>query len=342
MFDRNMRYKFASDAWRSSFMIDHPDDFIGKCFYDLFPNTPEVWRKRHQAALQGEIQLYVSEKATHIIKEPVWLEGCMHPWYALDGSIGGIIVYSTIITKRIEAERNMKNLVDNLSRSNQALDRFAHVCSHDLKEPLRSVSNFIQLLFNHNSGRFDEESLLYMSHALKGTERMNTLIKDILSYSEIIEQTACEKNHLNMNDIMSEIKETFDYKLREISAQLNISALPMISGNKTQISQLFTNLVSNAIKFHSEKPLVIEIFAINRDDFWEFHVRDNGIGIAPEYYKDIFGMFKRLHSKNKYEGSGIGLATCQKIVHDHDGEIFVQSAPEGGSEFIFTFPKIRI
>jgi signal transduction histidine kinase len=340
MFDRNMRYKFVSDAWRSNFMIKNQDDIIGKCYYDLFPDTPEKWRKRHQGALRGEAQFFMSEKATHITPEPNWLEGCMHPWYALDGSIGGIIVYCTIVTKRIEAEKYMKDLVNNLSRSNQALDRFAHVCSHDLKEPLRSISNFIQLLFSHNSEQFDEESLLYMRHTLKGIDRMNTLIKDILSYSETIDPAASEKFNLDMNNLVHEIKESFDFQLNEINAQLNVGTLPLILGRKTQINQLFTNLISNAMKFRSSRPLVIDIFATERDNLWEFHVRDNGIGIAPEYHKKIFNMFKRLHSKNQYEGSGIGLATCQKIVEDHNGEIYVESPPEGGSDFVFTFPKI--
>lgn len=342
MFDRNMRYKFVSDAWRSNFMIKHQDDFIGKCYYDLFPDTPEKWRKRYQCALRGEAQFFMSEKATHIAHEPNWLEGCMHPWYALDGSIGGIIVYSTIVTKRIEAEKHMKDLVDNLSQSNQALDRFAHVCSHDLKEPLRSISNFIQLLFSRNSEQFDEESLLYVRHTLKGIDRMSMLIKDILSYSETIGHAASEKLQLDVNHLAREIKEYFDFQLDEINAQLNIGILPIILGRKTQINQLFVNLISNAIKFRSKNPLVIDIFTIEHDGFWEFHVRDNGIGIPPEYHKNVFEMFKRLHSKNKYEGSGIGLATCQKIVNDHRGDIYVQSVTGGGSDFVFTLPKINI
>ena len=140
-------------------------------------------------------------------------------------------------------------------------------------------------------------------------------------------------------DIILKIYDTFEYRFLEIGARLNIGFLPPILGEPTQINQLFTNLISNSLKFYSKDPLVIDIFAIEHEFSLEFHVRDIGIGIEKEYHKIIFTMFKRLHSKNQYEGSGIGLSICQKIVHEHLGEIHVESPPSGGSEFIFTFPK---
>ena len=347
MFDTNMCYKFASDAWCKAYNLDSPSDLIGKSHYEISPQQPAEFREKHLRGLAGEILSCSAEKITGFTEEPFWTEWTIHPWYTQNKSIGGIIIYSNVITDRINSEINLKAAVENLSRSNQALkksnqalDRFAHVCSHDLKEPLRSVSNLIQLLFNRNSEQYDEESLLYIRHALKGINRMNTLIKDILSYSETTAQSAGEKVSIDLNKIMNEINEVFYYRIYEIDARLNVGTLPTILGSATQINQLFTNLISNAIKFRSEKPLIIDIFAVDVGDFWEIHVRDNGIGIAQEYHEGIFTMFKRLHSKNQYEGSGIGLATCQKIVNDHGGEIYVQSAPEGGSDFIFTLPKV--
>jgi signal transduction histidine kinase len=342
MFDTNMCYKFISEEWNKAFGKEKIHGFIGQSHYDIFPDTPEVWRKRHQAAMQGKVQVYLDEKLTHASEKPIWVEGTMHPWYALDGSIGGIFVYSKIVTERVVAEKKLKGIVENLSRSNQALERFAHVCSHDLKGPLRSVSNFIHLLFNASSEHFTEESMLYMRYILKGIARMDMLIKDILEYSKIVGQYSCERIPLDMNIIVQKIKDTFEYRFLELGARLEIGQLPTILGEPTQINQLFTNLISNSIKFRSDKSLIIDVFAIERDLSWEFHIRDNGIGIEKEYHKSIFTMFKRLHSKNQYEGSGIGLAICQKIVHEHLGEIHVESPPEGGSEFIFTFLKIKI
>ena len=341
MFDTEMRHKFVNDAWKRSNRLIEDHECIGKTHYELYPNQPPLWREQHQRALNGEIVKWSPAKIDDHYGEAIWYEGIMLPWYTLSGEIGGIIIYTTIVTERMEAENNLRITVENLRRSNQALDRFAYVCSHDLKEPLRSIANFIQLLFSHNAEQFDEESLVYMRHTLKGVERMNTLIKDILSYSETVEQSGHERVPLNMNKILNDINESFDYRLSEIGAQLKVGVLPTILAVSTQINQLFTNLISNAIKFCSEKPLVIEIFTVEHDHFWEFHVRDNGIGIAEEYHKSIFTMFKRLHSKNQYEGSGIGLATCQKIVNDYDGEIYVQSAVGAGSDFVFTLPKMN-
>ncbi len=344
VFDVNMCYKFASNEWCSLFKIDSSSELIGKSIYDVYPQQPKEWRDLHSRGLAGESLSCKAEKIIGLFEEPIWVEWGIHPWYALNKTIGGLAIYANIITERVEFEKNIQDAVNNLTLSNQALKSFAHVCSHDLKEPLRNVSNFIQLLFTRNSEQFDEESLLYMRHILKGIEHMSILIKDVLSYSEAINHAPSKDLPFNMMDLAVEIKESFDYQLSEIGAQLNINNLPVISGNNTQINQLLTNLISNAIKFRSSIPLVIEIFAVDAGVFWEFHVRDNGIGIAPEYHESIFTIFKRLHSKSKYEGSGVGLAICKKIVNDHHGKIYVQSTPkdesEGGSDFVFTLPKM--
>lgn len=342
MFDANICYKFASNEWCSLFKLGAPSELTGKTMYDVYPQQPKEWRELYLRGLAGDSFSCKAEKISGLFDEPIWIEWGIHPWYTLNKAVGGIFVYANIITERIEFEENIQNAIDNLTQSNQALKSFAHVCSHDLKEPLRSISNFIQLLFNKNAEHFDDESLLYMRHTIKGIEHMNILIKDVLAYSEIINHVPHKNLPFNMTDIALEIKELLNYKFSEIGAQLNIGTLPVILGNKTQINQLLTNLISNAIKFRSSNPLAIEIFAVDADCSWEFHVRDNGIGIAPEYHESIFTVFKRLHSKNKYEGSGIGLAICKRIVNDHHGKIYIQSPPEGGSDFIFTLPKTNI
>ena len=342
MFDTNMCYKFASDAWLNDFNLGKAENIIGKTTYELSPKQPAEWRERHQRALQGEIIESSAEEILDYYDEPIWLEGAIHPWYTLNGDIGGVIIYSNVVTERKKTEKDLKTTVTNLLKSNQALERFAHVCSHDLKEPLRSVANFIHLLFNRNTNYFDEESLLYMRHTLKGIDRMNTLIKDILTYSKVAGQMSSERDSFDMNDVIQSIQETLEFRISEIGAHIEVCALPIISGDRTQITQLFTNLIDNALKFCAEKKPRIEIYAIESSGFWEFHVRDNGIGIEKEYHKSIFTMFKRLHSKNQFEGSGIGLATCQKIVENHFGEIYVKSALDGGSEFIVTLPKTSI
>lgn len=340
MFDSNMCYKFASDAWRKEFRkAETSYNIIGKSHYEVNPKQPAEWREHHQRALNGETLKFEATEIVDYLDEPYWAEGAVHPWYTLSGEIGGVIVYSNVVTERKKNENRLSTTVENLIRSNQALERFAHVCSHDLKEPLRSISNFIQLLFARNSEHFDEESLIYMRHTLKGIDRMNSLIKDILLYSKITSQTTSIKIPLDLNRTLHDIKEALNYKLSKIDACLNVDELPTVLGEPTQIDQLFTNLVENAIKFRSDKPLIIDIFAVEKSLFWEIHTKDNGIGISQEYHKSIFTMFKRLHGKSEYEGSGIGLAICQKIAHEHFGKIYVKSVPEGGSDFVVTLPK---
>ncbi|MES2252642.1 MAG: ATP-binding protein [Pseudomonadota bacterium] len=341
MFDTNMCYKFASEAWCKAYNLCDLSDLIGKSAYEIAPQQPKKWRELHLRGLAGEIVLCEAEQLFEFSDKPIWIEWAIHPWYTLNQSIGGIIIYANDITKRVNDDLQLKESVDNLTRSNQALDRFAHICSHDLKEPLRGISNFIQLLIDQNSENLDNTSLSYMHYILKNTHRMKILIKDILSYAELSHQSGLKKIPLNMNTVVHEIVDMFNYRLSETDADIKVGNLPVILGIESQIEQLITNLISNAFKFKSDRPLVLNIFALDCGSFWEFHVQDNGIGIEEEDHKNIFSAFKRLHSKNQYEGSGIGLATCQKIVNEHLGDIYIQSMPEGGSDFVFTLPKVN-
>jgi light-regulated signal transduction histidine kinase (bacteriophytochrome) len=339
IFDTEMRHKFVSTAWMQ--LSDHNDSFeyINKIHYDVYTWQPASWRAMHQKVLKGEIVTWSQSICYYISQRPIWTEGSMHPWYTSEGSIGGIIIYLKDVTNLLKSEEKLKNTIKNLNRSNHALERFAHVCSHDLKEPLRNISNFIQLLLSRNVDNLDDESLEYVTHILKGTNHMSTLINDILMYSKVLGQSNSEKISIDMNKKIQAIRDQLNFQISEIGAQFNITALPVILGVPTQIKQLLMNIINNALKFHSEKPLIITIFTIEQTNFWEFHIRDNGIGIDEEYKQIIFSMFKRLHNKYQYEGSGIGLSICQQIVQEHLGEIYVQSVPEGGSDFVFTLPK---
>ena len=340
VFDVNMCYKFASDAWRKAFRFSETSyNIIGKSYYEINQNQPEEWRGHHQRALNGETINLEATKITGYLSSSYWAEGSVRPWYTLSGNVGGIIVHSTIVTERKQNERNLDITIKNLTHSNHSLEQFAHICSHDLKEPLRSISNFIQLLFNINSEHFNEESLLYVHHIINGLTRMDILIKDILLYSKVASKTVNKKIYLDLNDVVRESIETLDCSINEVEACFKVAKLPIVLGVPAQIRQLFVNLLGNALKFHSGKNVKIELFSKEKDLFWEIHIRDNGIGIDEAYHKEIFTIFKKLHSKNRYEGSGIGLSTCQKIVHEHLGDICVKSVPDGGSEFIFTLPK---
>jgi two-component system CheB/CheR fusion protein len=225
-----------------------------------------------------------------------------------------------------------------LSTSNAELERFAYIASHDLQEPLRMVSSFLQLLQKRYKGQLDQKADQYIHYAVDGAERMKALIMDLLEYSRV----GTGKDSFGEVDtavVMQEVGDIFREKIIAARARVEIDLLPKIWGDKVQISQLFQNLLSNALKYHSEKLPSIRVQAKEEATYWLFSVGDNGIGIDSQFFDKIFIIFQRLHNKSDYSGTGIGLAICKKIVERHGGRIWVESRPEEGSTFYFTISK---
>ena len=250
------------------------------------------------------------------------------------------------ISERIEAEKIMRDvnfelekLSTKLAESNKDLENFAYIVSHDLKEPLRMISSFVILLQQKYGKNLNEEALQYIRFAVEGSNKMNALIEGLLQFSRISTQGASFKN-LKTQTIVEYVIEVYKSKLELSEGSVDIGILPDIVGDDAQISQLFQNLIGNAIKFTLKGvPPKIEISAEENSDEWIFKIKDNGIGIDDKHKDRIFDMFRRLHSTEKYEGTGIGLAFCKQIVKRHGGEIWVESEPEKGSAFIFTIKK---
>ena len=225
-----------------------------------------------------------------------------------------------------------------LATSNAELERFAYIASHDLQEPLRMVSSFLQLLQKKYNGHLDSKADQYIHYAVDGAERMKALIMDLLEYSRV--GTGQESFGLvDTGIVMQEVGDIFREKIIAARAEVDIGPLPVVFGDKVQVTQLFQNLLSNALKYHSDEPPVIRIRAKEQPASWLFSVEDNGIGIDSQFFDKIFIIFQRLHNKNDYSGTGIGLAICKKIVERHGGKIWVQSAPREGSTFYFTIHK---
>lgn len=338
MFDRNFNYILASKAWRTDYHLEDKE-IINKPFYEVSPTIPSDWRDAHQRCLQGKVE---KKDEVEFIKPDgtsMWLKWEAHPWYKSNQMIGGMILFAEIITERKNAEIKMQKMIDGLKRSNSELERFAYICSHDIKEPLRTISSFVHLIHRHNAGNFDAITQEYFSYVCKGVERMRTLIEDILVYSKV-DSNNLHHTIVSISDLIEEIKETLASTIEENQVTLETGYLPEIYGDYTQLTQLFRNLIENAIKFRSEEPPVIRIEATSLNGFWHFTVKDNGLGISEEYHQKVFQMFERLHGREKYEGSGIGLALCKKVVESHGGgEIGVRSHKEGGAEFYFTLPS---
>jgi len=227
-----------------------------------------------------------------------------------------------------------------LERSNTDLERFAFVASHDLQEPLRMVTSFSQLLARRYKGRLDKEADEYLEYILTGTKRMAALIEDLLSYSQIVHSTE-EGAPVDCSVVLDKVLESCRVIIEENAAVITRDPLPVVEGDEGQISQLFHNLLTNALKYRKrEVPPEVHISARRAANEWIFSFRDNGIGIASEHLQQIFIIFKRLHKKTDYPGTGIGLALCQRIIEGQSGRIWVESEPGVGSTFFFTWPGI--
>lgn len=235
------------------------------------------------------------------------------------------------------AKDELATKVQELARSNAELEQFAYVASHDLQEPLRMVAAYTQLLSERYSGKLDESADKYIHYALDGALRMQTLIQDLLAFSRVARQTAGFKD-IDCNAVVDEAAENLRTAIEESATRVTHTQLPTAPADRSLLLQVFQNLIANAIKFRGREPATINVSAERRDQDWVFSVSDNGIGIAAQHAEGIFEVFKRLHTRNEYAGNGIGLAVCKKIVERHDGKIWVDSRPEGGSTFKFTLP----
>ena len=244
------------------------------------------------------------------------------------------------ITDRKRAEAEREQLTERLTRSNEELEQFAYIASHDLQEPLRMVASYVQLLERRYKGKLDSDADEFIDYAVDGAMRMKTLINDLLAYSRVSSR-ARPSEAVDTSALVRDVMASLDLTIQETNARIEVGDLPIVSADPTQLWQLFQNLLSNALKFSGEADPVLGIQAERDGDWWRFAVQDNGIGIAKEHQSQVFQIFQRLHSKSSYPGTGIGLAVVKRIVERHGGRIWVESAPGKGSTFHFTLPAME-
>ncbi len=241
------------------------------------------------------------------------------------------------ITERKKAEKILELKLEELRRSNEELEQFAYVSSHDLQEPLRMISSYLQLLQRRYQGQIDDKADKYIYYAVNGAARMQNLINDLLEFSRVATK-AKEPEPTDSEFVFNQVLSNLDFYIKQNKAVIHHYPLPEVLADNTQLAQIFQNLIANGIKFHGEKVPKIHISAEKKEKEWQFSVQDNGIGIDPQYSEKIFEVFKRLHNKEEYPGTGIGLAICKKIVERHGGRIWVESELGKGSTFYFTLP----
>ncbi len=305
--------------------ITHPDDLqtdLG-LFYHL---------------LAGETNYYHLEKRyIHKLGQEIWVQSSAslvrnihkQPLYA--------VVQIQDITRRKRVEEELAHRLEELARSNAELEQFAYVASHDLQEPLRMVASYTQLLARRYQGRLDSDADEFIDYAVTGVLRMQQLINDLLTYAQVgtrgrdFEATDCEA-------IFAQTLVDLQTALNESNAEITRDPLPMVMADPAQLRQVFQNLLGNAIKFRSTMPLHIHVSAERKGEVWVFSVSDNGIGLDPEYAERIFVIFQRLHGREQYLGTGIGLSICKKIIERHGGHIWVSGQAGQGATFYFTIP----
>ncbi|MHB8695733.1 MAG: sensor histidine kinase [Solirubrobacteraceae bacterium] len=254
------------------------------------------------------------------------------------GRVVSVASVSQDISERKRAAAELRRTSDELARSNDDLEQFAYVAAHDLSEPLRTVTGFVQLLADRYAGSLDDDARQFISFAISGTQRMQELLDGLLAYSRAgtMEQRLAE---VDCARTVQRVLSSLESSIAEAGAQIDVGELPTVVADPTQVEQLFQNLIANALKFRAASPPGIQISAVEELDRYVVSVADNGIGIVPEHRQRIFKMFQQLHPRDAYSGIGAGLAICRQIAVRHGGQIWVEETPTGGSTFSFSIPR---
>lgn len=248
-----------------------------------------------------------------------------------------VLVIVREITDRKLAELALADKARDLERSNDELQQFAYIASHDLQEPLRTVQSYLQLLRRRYGGKLDDDADEFIEFAVEGAQRMRNLITDLLSFARVSSR-ARPFEPTDVGGVVDDVERSLEVYIEERKARIERGSLPEVNADRNQLRQLYQNLISNALKFNESETPRVELGARRQGTQWRLWVRDNGIGMRPEYREKVFEVFKRLNAKDEYEGTGIGLAICKKIVQRHGGEIGMDSSPGEGSTFWFTLP----
>lgn len=304
---------------------------------EIHPDDRERVLTDIEQAIAGRAEYHTEYKLRRPEGSMIWVETRGKLICDANGEPERMVGVCMEITARREAAEALQAQTDELARSNADLQQFAYVASHDLQEPLRMVASYTQLLIRKFRSHTDPDADSIVGYVVEGVTRMETLIRDLLNYSRVIHGSQGNAEPLPLADAIQRALVNLESSIRETEAIIVIEPMPDLAGDQSHLSQVFQNLIGNALKYRGKEPPRIHI-SVSRDGaLWCFHVRDNGIGIAEAYQQSIFAPFKRLHGRD-YPGNGIGLAICQRVIERQGGRIWVQSSSDEGTEFAFTLP----
>lgn len=332
VYDRDLRYTLAKGASISE-RLPSSDRLEGSRVPEIFPSrTVADIEPLFRAAIEdGTTDSVVTELGGRHWR--VWAT----PLRDADGDTFAGMSFTQDITEQVERQQRLEELVDQLEASNERLEQFAYAASHDLQEPLRMVSSYLQLIEDRYADELDEDGREFIDFAVDGADRMRNMIEGLLKYSRV-DTRGDPFEPTDLNDVLAAVRDDLQVKIDEADAEITADPLPEVVGDAGQLRQVFQNLVDNAIEYSGDDPPSIHVSAERHGDEWVISVSDEGIGIDPDDADRVFEVFQRLHSTEDYSGTGIGLALCERIVERHDGEIWVEAEPDGGSTFTFTLP----
>ena len=332
--DAKQRYRFVNTAHLHQFKRSR-EQIVGQTVHDIWDE--DAYRKVEPyiiAALAGQAQYFKIPLVTSTTR---YFEISYIPEMASDNTVAGFYALAIDITEheRIEQALNQHRL--KLERSNQELQQFAYIASHDLREPLRTITSYLKLLEKRYGEQLDAEAKEFIDIAVEGAQRMAGLIDGLLDFSRV-ESAGREAEPIPLDTVLNDVLTDLHQIIEDTGAIITHDSLPLVLADPLQCRQLLQNLVANALKFRSAEIPQIHLSARPEGSQWIISVRDNGIGIKPQFQQRIFQIFQRLHTRESYPGMGLGLAICQRIVERHGGRIWVESEVGEGAIFSFSLP----
>ncbi len=336
MFDKDMRYLLTSRKWIKQENGLTTKVLKNKLHYEVVKDIPERWKEIHQKCLNGSILKCNEEKFVRSDGSVQWLKWEVRPWYKKK-QVGGLLMFLEHITEAKKSEEDLRKIIKDLEESKAQIERFAYMCSHDLKEPLRTIYSFLQLIKTESEPFLSPQVSEYYDFIFDGVHQMRYLIENLLIHSELGPKNL-QLETFHLSDIVEIVIKNNAHYLLENNAHIKMNEDPEIYADKFLLTQLIHNLVSNAFKYTKHAVPLVQIGGTRTQSGWEIYVKDNGIGINKSYHKDIFDQFKKLDTSNEYTSNGIGLSICKNIIEKHKGRIWLTSKEGKGSTFFFTIP----
>ena len=335
--DENLCYKAVSDKWISDYGLEEGKSYVGLHHYDVFPDIPQEWKESQYNILKTKKPLLNQDNRwVRDSGKVLYISGEIRPWFKNDGSVGGLIFFTRLVNDEKEQRRQKQQLIDNLSQSNADLEKFVHVTSHDLKEPLRMIRAYADLLLDSISKEEGTREHRYAKQIKNATQRMESHISSLLHYN-LLNLSDFKPKKVNPKEILDSVLLDLNDLIEQKNGTVNYSNLPeSLTFDPFNLHVIFSNLISNGLKYNDSENPSVEITCQEKDSVFQFSISDNGQGINTESEASVYDLFQRQPEHLDIEGSGVGLSIVKRLVERHGGSIWFESEMKKGTTFFFT------